>query len=196
MPRRHVTAIAIGSAAALAWVAACSFPDVRFEPDGAEGGPDGNGNPVEDGGVLHDAVSEADFDDVVTRDDASQRVDEAGCGANPCDCDGDGNENASCAEAGTADCDDFDPLIFRGQTWVDVPWPVETTHTPNGDWNCDGNVERQYPVNLNCGALSSCSGEGFSGSPPCGASAPYYRCNGALVCARQEFDKPRTQGCR
>ncbi len=151
---------------------ACGFPDVSFE--GADASADGQSS-------------------AVRRSDAS-RIAEGGCGPNACDCDEDGNENQGCAAAELADCDDFDPLIKRNQGWVAEPWPAGIGGL-EGDWNCDGLVERQYTDDLDC-ALLGCNGAGFEGKPACGTGI-YKKCVrlSPIGCATETGDA-RVQGCR
>jgi len=226
--KRHLfLLLAIGSGLAMA--AACSFPDVTFAPDepATEAGSDA---PVtEDGGDamvvdtgLKPTPSNPDVDpdgggrEASTLDSAATTpVDVTGC--TTCDCDGDGYNrfdlDAGCdggGGAGGVDCDDTIEAINPGHATANPPrfisniWPTASTHTPAGDWDCNGTVTYQYDYEAACGGLSlKCAG-GFVGKPPCGTTADFLTCQELLVplvgllCSEKtrELAGARTQACR
>lgn len=178
--RKLVAALALGAAPAVV-AAACSFPEVEYAA-GFEAGPETSVIVEEDDGgiVLSDGAVVAD---VVVRDDATARVEPDACADDDCDCDRDGYLRAGCdAGPGEEDCDDLDPLRHPNADWT-----VEEPVGHDGDWNCDGVVERRPKVNLECGGLSvACTGgSGFTNVPPCGIEADFYICQpeGLLGCA-------------
>jgi hypothetical protein len=198
---------------------ACSFPDVGFtegiveagtgldtlnppapEEAGSDGGDGG------DGGVDSSLPTDVDPNGAdaapVTLDDASVvPVDASGC--KKCDCDGDGYDRldlaAGCDGGGVkrgVDCDDSIKAINpgRSQDFITNVWP-STTYLKVGDWDCNGQVSKQYPYGVNCGLL--CGGNlGFSDDPQCGGSGNYVRCTGLppLLCGSTFVDN-RVQGC-
>jgi hypothetical protein len=153
---------------------ACGFPEVHF--DASDAGDGGNGIAP------------------ITRGDAG-RVDEGGCGTDPCDCDGDTYRNSGCGGA-PPDCDDFDPLIHPDPDggFVAEPWPAESPWKPAGDWNCDGKVEKDLPENLTCSI--DCKGIGFEGEAACGVVAVYKECSGAAGLCTKNTLREQPQRCR
>ena len=73
----------------------------------------------------------------------------------------------------------------------------------NGDWNCDGVVERQHGVNVDCEDHSLTSAacgsiHGFTGEPACGTAGQWVTCIYPGVgpkCSSGTIET-RTQGCR
>lgn len=150
----------------LAGTLACSFPDVTYE--------------TSDGG-------DASFTDAPASHEGG---DAGGPDADPCDRDHDTYLAKTC-EGGT-DCDDDDNRAHPGADFItDIP-----TKVTNGDWNCNGTVEKQYPA-VNCGLVSSnCSGAaGFAIDEGCGATGGYVQCAGTGICSATDAGS-RTQGCR
>ena len=107
----------------------------------------------------------------------------------PCDKDHDGYK----AEGGTCngnDCNDNDPRANPGQQQFLTDEPDAE---PFGDWNCDGNKEKLYPL-LTCGITQSCGAGTFTTDTGCGITNPFVTCSGTL-CAAVDAGT-RTQGCR
>ncbi len=106
-----------------------------------------------------------------------------------CDEDQDGYLSQAC---GGDDCNDHDarvhPNAADGGFVFDVP-----SGFPNGDWNCDGVVEKEWPF-VACG-LTSCQAQSFAVDTACGATAQFVSCTGTLACAAVDAGS-RTQGCR
>lgn len=197
MHRRTVLVIGMSSIVGAAIVIACTFPEASFVSTTNEGGPDGTGP---DGSSTDTSIDDAGELDAERRQDGESRID-----ADPttcCDCDHDGYEHpgANCdagPDGSLGDCDDFDKLIHPGpRGFVAEQWPTgQTSHTPAGDWDCDGVVEKQYPnVNLMCNGCN----EGYNDDPPCGTTGVYSRCTGALnLCTNKTpIDNARLQTCR
>jgi len=186
--------------------AACGFPnppiddgkDGATNPDGGDGNSDGPiGNP--DGGdqTVSDGSTAVD---VVVRDDATAKVDAAGCAAS-CDCDKDGYHKvgAGCdasVDAGNIDCDDTDPLRNPGMlVFVD-----EKPEGHDGDWNCNKEVEKGYPEKVTC---QSIAGIGCTGGPDfnqpvkCGELGNLYACQQEVLnCVPTKFSGTKKQACR
>ena len=175
--------------------------------DGLSGGSGDAGTP--ESSVAADASSDVEQPDAATNDgplipdaesrpDGEGRVDASDCST--CDCDDDGFLSArpGCSDAGSTDCDDFDPFRSPGQTkFIDE---LPSGHL--GDWNCSGAVEKLYPTGVACTGNGgpACDGRfGFTGDPPCGATGPFVTCKtgGALGlnCVEAER-KVSTQACR
>lgn len=105
----------------------------------------------------------------------------------PCSCDGDDDGEPAIA-CGGRDCNDNDKRVRPTADFLPDAPIVTMTDGPgaNGDWNCDGKVEKKLPVGLKCTAgIGSCTGsvtnqgaglEGFADDPPCGGSGTYYKC--------------------
>lgn len=171
-------------AGAIAIASACGFPEPMLI-DAAEGGTSSSsgsdGEPNDDGSVPNDAT----LADSVFAIDGNQNVDPEGgaqeasvapdaglLDANGCvTCDCDQDDAASEASAcGGNDCNDLDPFIPHDGFVKSKP----VGH--GGDWNCDGVVTKQFPVNVNCGLLGDCNAAGFTGDPPCGTSGEFVTC--------------------
>ena len=145
-------------------VSSCTFPDVQF----------GDASVPIDSGT-----------DVIVVSDAG----DAGAEANPCDMDNDGYE-AEGGACGGNDCNDNDPRVNPGQKnfLTDVPDAF-----PWGDWNCDGNAEKEWPL-VACG-LTSCNAQTFTTNTGCGITNPFVTCTTPVTCAAVDAGT-RTQGCR
>jgi hypothetical protein len=192
----------------MAIASACSFPEPALVP--GEGGATESGS--QDGQPTESAPSDAGLVDSVfsidgnenvdpeggaqeasTRPDGAALVDAAGC-PDKCDCDGDGvrSDNPSCGPTG-ADCNDLDPFVPHDGFVADPPPPGA-----DGDWDCDGTVTKQFPVNVNCGVLSDCNAAGFTGDPACGTFGQFVTCAPTLVplVCKDGGVKLLTQGCR
>ena len=205
--RRRLFLAAAVLLGAMAIASACAFPEPAAVPEEA-------GTPVEsgvsaDGGarpadalaesVLHlpgneDVDPEGGAQEASTRPDGSFVVVDAASCADPCDCDEDGvrSDDASCDPVGN-DCNDLDPFIPHDGFVADKPVGHE------GDWNCDGKVTKQFPVNVSCGLLSDCKAAGFTTDPACGGTGDFVTCKNSLlpfvVCEEASRDS-RAQGCR
>jgi hypothetical protein len=139
----------------------------------------------------------APVEDAESRDDASSTIDASGC--TTCDCDNDSfvRSGPNCDAGGRGfDCDDLDPLIHPGQTFVDEPWTSK--HVPAGDWDCNGIVTKLYNYGFMCSGINpSCSPTvAFTGDPACGQLAEYDKCvPSGINCAPMKIDL-RRQACR
>lgn len=186
MKRRRgffLAASVLGGAVAIA--SACSFPEPLLVDAASEAGSSsGDGQANDDGSVPEDAalvdnIFAIDGNQNVDPDGGGQEasiapdaaaVDATGC-PDKCDCDEDGvrSDNPTCPDAGL-DCNDLDPFIPHDGFVASKP------NGHDGDWNCDGVVTKQFPVNMNCGLLAKCNAAGFTGDPPCGTAGPFVRC--------------------
>ena len=173
--RRALLLAALAAGAALTPVVACATPYAQVQADAADAAslPETAAADATPDVVL---VDSGDPDALVVKD-AGGKIDAAGCTS--CDCDGDGfNDLAKpgCADAGGMnDCDDTDSRTHPGQGYlVDLAAPPR-----NGDWNCDGVVNKLYAPNLTCSGLlgATCSAtSGFTGDPACGAAGTLVTC--------------------
>ena len=163
---------------------ACSFPSVTYS--------DASSNA--DAGPSSDAGREGDTDAGVS--DAGEDVTGVD-GAVNCDEDNDGYR-AMGSPCGGTDCNDNDDRVhpdYPPGAWVydgvDSGNPNISPY-PNGDWNCDGVVEQQYPL-LACG-LMTCSDTTFSSQTSCGVTAPLVKCTGIVACSAVDAGTA-SQGC-
>lgn len=214
MKRRERRVVIVATfVAPLVVVAACAFPDVTFGPgpDSNEAGTSDANAPERDAGrdVVGGDVDTGDVDtgDVVTRNEASAVVDAGACEAGKphCDCDNDGYGDIHCDVDASVlglkldDCDDLDPVRHPDQGFVaEVPPPGR-----DGDWNCDGVVDRSPGNDLKCGGsgLGGCTGgSGFVNAPSCGEKADFYSCepqaNALAQCIQKPTGSTPVQLCR
>lgn len=207
--RRFFMAAGVTSLTGIAIASACGFPEPTLIDAANEAGPSsssssGDAPSGEDASVpkdatLADSIFAIDGNENVDPDGASQEaavapeaglVDAAGC--TTCDCD----QDDAASEAGTCggnDCNDLDPFI---------PHEGFVASKPNGhsgDWNCDGKVTKQFPVNVNCGALQNCNIAGFTGDPACGTAGEFITCKDSLlpfVLCEKASTETVLQGCK
>lgn len=169
----------------LALVAGCSFPSPEFETTST------------DGGVDSTSVSDSAQDSTPPLDTASSPPDTGVVtdASDPCDKDRDG-ERAQGTVCGGKDCDDDDP---RAKPSVSDYVTFDATGKSHaGDWNCDGTVKRQFPINVGCGLLggSACAAtKGFTGNPTCGTSGKYVECGTSGALCVEVTSTTRIQGC-
>ena len=177
---------------------ACGFPSVRFGEIDADL-PDADLTEADTSDGFDRAMADVfvEENEAGTRKDGEAKLPEdASClSADPCDCDNDGYIAKSDACAGGNDCDDRDPAVHPNQTFM-----AESAEPPNvGDWDCSGNVEKQYVTNLKCPSvlgLACSSTQGFLGDPPCGAEIDYYACQSGLLSCTPGKIGTRRQGCK
>lgn len=193
---------------AIAVASACSFPEPTLvdSPDddaSSSSGDSGDAQALAD--VVFDNVFAIDGNQNVDPDGGSQEaavapeaglVDSSGC-PDKCDCDEDTvrSDNPTCPNPGN-DCNDLDPFIPHDGFVASKP----VGHS--GDWDCDGKVTKQHPVNIGCGLIGDCSAQGFKDDPPCGVLSTYVFCKQGLalpgvplVCV-EDRTETRIQGCR
>lgn len=201
-------------AAAVAIASACSFPEPALV--GGAGADEGGSSSSSSSGGDADGSDvsvpvDAPFDSVfaidgnqnVDPDGASQEasvapdaglVDAMGCDA--CDCDMDNVKNKDAAVCGNTgnDCNDLDPFIPHDGFVASRP------EGHDGDWNCDGVVTKQFPVNVRCDLLTDCKAQGFKTDPACGATGEYIFCTQVLLTGLCVEDtakmEARAQGCK
>jgi hypothetical protein len=187
----------------VALVASCTFPDVMFAPAGeaGSGSEGGVGEGSVDSSPGADASSDTAITEAATRPEASTKVDAAGCTSCDCDMDGYFARDGGCdgGPGPVYDCDDTDDFISPKQGFVqDFTWT--SSYSVVYDWNCNGVVERDYPINLKCGGtvLTGCTGgQGYKGAGPnCGNSDDYFECKAVNgFCAAAKIDS-RIQNCK
>jgi len=186
--RARTTVIAAASAlAAFAAFAACANLDGLAGGLAEDaGGADGSSPPLPgptDAGA-----------DTETRDALADAAD-ASDACTGCDCDFDGVPSIAC---GGSDCDDGDSRVRPGAGFLtEVTWTSK--HVPMFDWDCNGQVDKQYTVNLECSSAPGACGMamGFSGDPPCGTTGPFVACRTEILGACSKANETaRAQGCR
>jgi hypothetical protein len=175
---------------------ACGFPQVSFttEPlgdassslDARAAGDDGeasaDGQPIEDSPIVADAPPALD----APQDTAIDALAE-------CDQDGDGYLAKSAMCNGT-DCCDTDFNANPGQKqFFGVP-----DRCASFDYDCDGVLETEYPINIMCSGLATAcqGGSGFTSDPACGTSAPYSTCGPSGLGCAPSSTMMTVQGCR
>jgi hypothetical protein len=213
MSRKLLTLVVVGL------FAACGFPQVSYDTGDGGGGNPGDGSSHTDGGSGDDTTVEgaagegggegggetgpgtdgsSSGGDSTTSDGSSDApyVFEAAVDAPVCDQDED-TYDLKGSTCGGLDCDDTDKHANPGVTTFQTYAP----HPPsNGDWNCDGIVETQFPTSFNCGLLgsSSCAGKsGFTDAPGCGATSTKFitcKVSTGLLCVTDTTGS-NTQGC-
>jgi hypothetical protein len=207
MNRRRLIAIVTFALPLVAVGAACTFPDVTF---GAAEDTDAATEGAVDGGGTDSPFDVGDFGDVARRDDATQVVDANACGADgmiKCDCDDDEYADINCDVDASGilsskgnplkpgDCDDLDGLRHP-----DAPLTYEIPVGHDGDWNCDGTLEREPKGNIKCGGTGlGCTGNpGFLSEPGCGTEADFYACepSGLLSACVATPKGKATRACR
>lgn len=207
--RRFLFAAGVTSLTGIAIASACGFPEPQLIDSSIEGGPssssgsdgdlNGDGLVPKDATLL-DSIFAIDGNENVDPDGASQEaavapegglVDANGC--DPCDCDED-NAKSEAGVCGGNDCNDLDPFIPHDGFVASKP----IGHS--GDWNCDGKVTKQFPVNIKCDLLTDCSAQGFKDDPSCGATGNYIFCTKILLTGLCVEDtakaEGRAQGCK
>ncbi len=192
---------------AVAAVAACGFPDVNYSTSPVDGasppfeasgddGPPVTGNEAGDGVADGPAYRDAS-EDVNDAAGGDVGVDSATDGA-MCDYDQD-QYPAQGAACGGLDCDDHDPHANPGV----MNFQTYPPHPPtNGDWNCDGVVEKEFTPNVSCNMLMlgpACATlTGFIGDPPCGSVGAFVQCAAGtlgLTCTEGAMSM-QVQGCK
>lgn len=167
---------------------------------GASGGTSGNG---QGGSGQSGHSSNADDPDASDSgmSQAGEQPDAAGGlagsrgdgGFDPCDRDGDGEPNEGC---GGEDCDDDDRRVHPGQE----EFFDQESETVDFDYNCSGDIEREYPTPLTC-SIESCdlTRQGFLDAlPMCGEQGNWGQCIAnepvGLMCTAQS-DVMRRAAC-
>ncbi|MDF2691860.1 MAG: hypothetical protein K0S65_243 [Labilithrix sp.] len=164
---------------AAAW--SCAFPEVTFGPaeDGAvDGAVDATNDAAledpEPGPILIDGSS---LDALVVAD-AGGKVDASECTS--CDCDSDNYNDPDrdgCAPSGGQfDCDDIDSRTRPLQGFL-----FDKAEAPrNGDWDCNGKVEKLWNESTTCAGLTLGLGcpniFGFTEPVACGEKGNWIRC--------------------
>lgn len=221
--------LAAGAAGSTFLIWACTFPDITYV---TVVNPDATPNPsTTDGGTFDFDAANANVDPEGAKQEAGTAdttpgpdpdAGEAGCaavGGTACDCDNDQNQNSSCPDPTPDDCDDFNRNVKRGQVFIASAWDAgrPSTHRPEYDWDCDGNVTAQYSVGHDPKLLGIPLGDPCSGKPgcaqgfvlgfkeaevKCGATGTLIYCKdapnglfGAIVCATEK-EVPTPMGCR
>jgi hypothetical protein len=170
-----------------------SSPGIETGADAPGPGTDATPDAPSDASAS-DASDASDTSAADSGVDASDDVHEAAVDALPV-CDEDQDTYDARGTCGGNDCCDTDAKAHPGQT----TFFAQADACGSFDYNCNGQLDAQYPVNLTCGGtgLSGCSGgSAFLGDPGCGNSGLFATCvaNGLLAC--QPGDETMvTQGC-
>ncbi len=133
--------------------------------------------------------------DAATVDDKAT-MDEPEAAADAPTCDADNDKWAAQGSCGGLDCDDNDPNANPGVTQFLTLPPTPKTQ---GDWNCDGRVDKRFKTNVSCGLLDlgSCDNTfGFTGDPVCGNAGPFVQCKASGLLCGQGTLTTNVQGCR
>ena len=125
---------------------------------------------------THDAAA---ADDKATMDDHMVPT----MDAPTCDFDHDGFlAGADVSTCGGNDCDDTDAHANPGVVSFVYWFPLGKM---NGDWNCNGMVEKEFKANINCSSLLNVQCDtiqGFTGDDPgCSMLGNFVQCTSALV---------------
>jgi hypothetical protein len=177
--------------------AACSFPQIDFQPEGAS-------NVTGAAASGSSSATEASSTTAGSGGAPGSSSSSSGpppCDGGPCDCDGDGEQSWEC-DGG--DCADYDNRAHTLADFVLTDLPVQgpkKAGTQDFDFNCNGSVEGQIPPVPNCQVLTKdgCKGSGYLGPvPACGGSANLAHCNlnFLVVCETLNDNIAKTQGCR
>lgn len=145
--------------------------------------------PERDASGATDASSDAsDIDG--TPNDADVDTDaRADARADTCDQDKDGFLAFGCD--GGLDCDDLDDRAHPDAGFVSALPTLAT----KGDWNCNGIIEKRYPVNVDCTKAGAC-GAGFKDDPPCGAIGSFVTCKLFLASCEEDSVQQAIQSCK
>lgn len=189
--------------------AACTFPDPSFIDDDAGTRSDaiGRTDSAADQDAAQEAMSDVLLSDAFYEGDSSFITVEAGDaegGVITYNCDKDGDRVfAAGAPCGGLDCNDDNAEILPASNMPFITKPPPPGSS--GDWNCDGNVEKQYArFEWSCGGLSNLTCQnlgGFTGRDqdvPCGTTADFITgCTKTPLglCTVLSTEK-RSQGCR
>jgi hypothetical protein len=140
---------------------------------------------------THDAAA---ADDKATIDDNMVPM----MDAPTCDYDHDGYlAGADVSTCGGNDCDDTDahanPGVVSFQYWLPLG-------KMNGDWNCNGKVDKQYQTKINCSSLVNvqCNTiQGFTDDPGCSMLGNFVQCTSTLIGVNcmDGPGQPVRQGC-
>jgi hypothetical protein len=121
------------------------------------------------------------------------------CTPSDCDCDEDGFndlDKPGCESAGgDKDCDDTEPRARPNQDWIDTA----PASAGNGDWNCNGKLEKRFKTGESCasGLSIGCAGrEGFRENPACGEEGAYVVCKSLAGLCEVDEETTRRQACK
>lgn len=206
----------------VAWIGACSFPDVGYSsgndastPDhesssGADASSSSSGGSSGGSDAARDRTPSSDSPaDVATSDVTSSSS--SGGDASSCDMDGDGYL-AKGAPCNGNDCCDTDATANPSQTMF-FPMPDKCG---SFDYNCDGTATPEYSANLTCSgvpavkcfydcptnpctcAAMQCNYGYLGADPGCGNAAPYGTCTSNMLgtaCVTPTTAPNQTQAC-
>lgn len=188
-------------------VAGCSFPTIdRVVPiDGSPGNDTdlsdtSSSSDAEDSSLAdstgedsgeNDAALDTFKPDTFVPDSDTGSCPSGSKGTNPCDCDNDGHKRADSA-CGGDDCDDDDDRAHPGAGFLTFMPTAKT----KGDWNCDGNPEKQKKDGISCGLLGDCTISGFSTTVPCGGTGTFITCKVVPLGCANNTSVMSTQACR
>lgn len=213
MNGRALTLALIAVGGALGVAVACSFPspelrddllpDALAPADAPSVGSDAQ--PGTDGAVEGQVEIDATNPEVVAPLDAS-KIDGDATVTLPdgevVNCDEDNDTYAKVGgSCGGFDCNDKNRDVRPNQGFNTLT-PVAGDGSPgtNGDWNCNGTIERELKFNVDpsCPSLlgGGCANEGFVGEPACGTTARYVRCTPVTLGCNKSLDTTRPVACK
>lgn len=203
------TAVFVFSAMTGVFVA-CTFPsptlvdvtDSSITQDSTLPGNDSSSTP--DGSTTADVSEDVRSDVFYTGDSSFIFIDggaDAEGGFYNCDKDGD-KVFASGAPCGGLDCNDNNKDVYpdENRPYSTLP-PLGGSPPGNGgDWDCNGQVDKQYKTKIECGGLTNgfCTiTMGFTGDPACGTAGEFITCakNNLGFCVVTSTIQ-QTQGCK
>jgi hypothetical protein len=213
MNARSLTLAVVAVGGALGVAVACSFPspelrDDLLVPDAlapTDGPTASDAKSGTDGEVDGQVEIDASNPEVVAPLDAS-KIDGDATVTLPdgevVNCDEDNDTYAKVGgSCGGFDCNDKNRDVRPNQGFNTLaPIPGDGSPGTNGDWNCNGTVERELKFNVDpsCPSLlgGGCANEGFVGVPACGSMARYVRCVPVPLGCSKNLDTLQPVACK
>ncbi|MFS8067192.1 MAG: hypothetical protein ACMG6S_12545 [Byssovorax sp.] len=186
MTKRAVGGMLMGLLVSVtAAIASCSFPTYDIVVTGTAGSA---------GGASATSSSGSGGGGASSTGTTSSGSSGTGCVGGDCDCDGDKVLAISCG-TGT-DCNDNDPLVFKGQTKF---FQDKIAGSINDyDYDCSGKEEYEIKTALACGTGAICDTTtvGWKTSvPPCGVSAQFGTCKAGVLTCMESLQGSQPQKC-
>lgn len=210
MNGRALTLALIAVGGGLGVAVACSFPSPELRddlrPDAlAPGDGAASSDAVADGTTDAEVAFDATNPEVVAPLDASTIDGDATVtlpDGEVVNCDEDNDTYAKVGgSCGGFDCNDKNRDVRPNQGFNTLaPVPGDGGPGTNGDWNCNGTVERELNFNVDpsCPSLlgGGCTNEGFVGVPACGSTARYVKCTPVPLGCSKTLDTTRPVACK